>query len=79
MKITLEACGKLSDALPTARQMETTAQTVEDFLEELGELMPDIRADLQRTAIARGASILSRSSEIAEGDVLALIPPVGGG
>lgn len=79
MKIQLEACGKLSDYIPENREFETTARTVDELLEELATQLPDMRADLRRTAIARGEMILGRNADIADGDQLALIPPVGGG
>ncbi len=79
MTYTIEACGKLGDMLPQPLTLSCDARTVNDLLAQLAEQYPIVAADMPRTAIARGASILDRSAEIQDGDTLALIPPVGGG
>lgn len=79
MTYTIEACGKLGDLLPQPLTLQTDAQTVATLLAEIGNRFPALQAEMLRTAVARGPTILDRTAELVEGDNLALIPPVGGG
>ncbi len=79
MTYTIEAFGKLSELLPQPLTLQTTATTVEQLLIDIGAQFPSVHADMTRTAVARGATILDRHARLTDGDLLALIPPVGGG
>lgn len=87
MSITIEAYGKLSELLPqpltlpldSPEPQRAAILTVADLMQQLALLYPRVAADLPRTAVARGPDVIGRDTEVAAGDRLALIPPVGGG
>ena len=53
--------------------------TIGDFARFVGERHPGLRDRLAAVRIARNARFAEVSERIADGDVLALIPPVAGG
>ncbi len=79
MTYTIEACGKLSELLPQPLKIQSDAHTVNELIADISRQFPAVGPEMPRTAIARGAAILDRDAQLADGDALALIPPVGGG
>ena len=55
------------------------AATVSDAADRLAERFPPIAAMLPRVAFAVNREYVPRSTELHDGDELALIPPVSGG
>ena len=81
MQIRFEMLGVLqrlagadSIALDAAQSM-----TVAEALEKLALRRPELRAELERCAVARGDAIVTRRDAVAPGTTLALLPPVAGG
>ena len=81
MQVRVECCGAsarlagastLSVALPEAA-------TVRDLFAHLSERNAELAELLARCACARGDAIVPRGTVLAEGDELALLPPVAGG
>jgi sulfur-carrier protein len=60
-------------------QLQLPKGTVEDVLHRLCELQPQLAAHLPGVACAMGSEIVARTYVLADGDTLALIPPVSGG
>ncbi len=81
MQVTVECCGA-SARLAGAASLRMTlpeAATVRDLFALLGEHSLEFAELLARCACARGDSIVARGTVLAEGDELALLPPVAGG
>lgn len=81
MQVTVECCGvasriagaeRLAVALPEAA-------TVLDLFEVLAERSTEMAELLSRCACARGDAIVPRGTVLADGDELAVLPPVAGG
>ena len=53
--------------------------TVRDFVARLEEVRPALAGRMGYVRIARNETFASADERLAEGDVLALIPPVAGG
>ena len=53
--------------------------TVRDFARFVGERHPELAARMESLRIARNERFAAMDEKLAEGDVLALIPPVAGG
>lgn len=79
MTVTVEAYGKLLEIIPQPLRLDLPPGRVRDVIAALAEQFPGAAEDWPRVAVARGADILPRDAAIDPGDVLALIPPVGGG
>lgn len=81
MQVTVECCGA-SARLAGASSLQVTlpeAATVRDLFALLGQRNTDFAELLARCACARGDSIVPRGTVLADGDELALLPPVAGG
>ena len=55
------------------------AVTVSDALRRLGERYPELAARRETLAVAIGDEIVAASRALADGERIALIPPVSGG
>lgn len=79
--ITLECHGALTERLggETVALSLAPPHTVDRLLEYARECWPDAAGLLTRTACARGDTLLAPDAPLADGDVIALIPPVSGG
>ncbi len=62
----------------TSLELEPGA-TVHAAVEQLGQRLPSIRALLPRVAFAVNRAYVKPDAPLADGDELALIPPVSGG
>ena len=56
-----------------------TGNTVGIFLSQLGEVLPELKGHLGSALIAVNAEYVPMNYQLAEGDEIALIPPVSGG
>lgn len=81
MQVTVHCCGVTGQLVGAAILMqELPAQaTVRDLFALLSQRSSELADALARCACARGDSIVPRATVLAEGDVLALLPPVAGG
>lgn len=81
MQVRVECCGvtaRLAGA--TSVQMTLPANaTVRDLFALLSEHSAEFAEVLARCACARGDAIVPRGTALADGDELALLPPVAGG
>lgn len=81
MQVSVECCGATA-RLAAAERLTVTlpeAATVRDLFALLSEGSSEFAALLARCACARGDAIVPRATMLAEGDELALLPPVAGG
>ncbi|MES2883320.1 MAG: MoaD/ThiS family protein [Pseudomonadota bacterium] len=81
MQVSVECCGA-TGRLAGAERLTVTlpeAATVLDLFALLGERSSEFAELLARCACARGDAIVPRGTVLAEGDELALLPPVAGG
>ena len=81
MRVTVHCCGpaaRLAGA-ETLHPQLPEGSTVHDLFALLGGDAPDFAALLATCACARGDAIVARGTVLAEGDELALLPPVAGG
>lgn len=81
MRVTIECYGASSrwcgaDAVTLELAADATGN---DALDALAERYPDFAARRDCIAIASGNSITSPTTPLADGDVIALIPPVSAG
>ncbi len=53
--------------------------TLADALERLSAARPELRAELDRCAVAQGENLMHRTDLLKADAVLALLPPVAGG
>lgn len=53
--------------------------TVAEALILLAQARPELRAELDRCAVASGDTLIARRDVVAPGSTLALLPPVAGG
>lgn len=60
-------------------QLEPAQLTVNALIEALRRRCPEAAALLDRSAVARGDSLISHAAPLAANDHVALIPPVSGG
>ena len=81
MQITIEFFGVLRSLAGTAQTnlALTPGASVDDACRILAAHFPDLAARLKSTACAVGDSLVARSTHLADGTTLALIPPVSGG
>ncbi|MDT0634119.1 MoaD/ThiS family protein [Spectribacter hydrogenoxidans] len=81
MQVTVEGHGVLAPICGDQYRVELPVRqaTVADVLEALAAELPDMVAHLPRTACAKGDTLVQRDDAVADGDHLALIPPVSGG
>lgn len=81
MQVSVECCGA-SARLAGASTLSLTlpeAATVRDLFALLAARSSEWAELLARSACARGDAIVPRNTVLAEGDELALLPPVAGG
>lgn len=81
MQVSVECCG-VSVRLAGATTLSLTlpeAATVRDLFALLSERSSEWAELLARCACARGDAIVPRGTVLADGDELALLPPVAGG
>lgn len=81
MRVTIEFFGALR-SLTGADETDLTlpaGASVADACDALSERFPDLAARLAATACASGDALIARDAPLAEGQRLALIPPVSGG
>lgn len=62
-----------------AIDLETATQTLSDLLAFLSERHPALRGRLSSVRVAQNEAFADLDSRIADGDVIALVPPVAGG
>lgn len=81
MQVTVTGHGLLEPLCggPRVVHLERAEATVGEVLEALAAELPALAALLPRTACACGDQLLRRADLVADGDQLALIPPVSGG
>lgn len=81
MRVIIECNGVFSGLCGPERTVEISGAraTVADALAALEAEVPEAAAHLPRTACALGDALVSRDTELGDGDRLALIPPVSGG
>ena len=81
MQVSVECCGVASRIAGAERLAVVLpeAATVRDLFEVLAERSTEMADLLGRCACARGDSIVPRGTVLADGDELALLPPVAGG
>ncbi len=60
-------------------ELPEAASTVEKALEEILDRFPQLRGIAKSVAIARNAEYVAGDTPVADGDELAIIPPVSGG
>lgn len=81
MHVSVECCGQAA-RLAGAERLAVTlpeAATVHDLFALLSERSSEFAGLLARCACSRGDAIVPRGTVLAEGDELALLPPVAGG
>jgi len=81
MLVTVECCGAASRVAGATSLQVTLPPTasVHDLFALLSARSPEFAELLPRCACARGDAIVPRSTVLADGDELALLPPVAGG
>ena len=81
MHVTVECCGASARLAGTGSLQVTLPEgaTVRDLFALLGARDTEFAELLARCACARGDSIVPRGTVLADGDELALLPPVAGG
>ena len=81
MQVSVECCGAAARFAGAERLNVTLAEaaTVRDLFTQLSRHSSEFAELLARCACARGDSIVPRSTVLADGDELALLPPVAGG
>lgn len=81
MQVTVECCG-VARRVAGAEYLDVAlpdAATVRDLFALLAQRSSELADVLTRCACARGDAIVPRSTVLADGDALALLPPVAGG
>ncbi|MES2684290.1 MAG: MoaD/ThiS family protein [Pseudomonadota bacterium] len=81
VQVTVECCG-VASRIAGAEHLAVVlpeAATVLDLFEVLAERSTEMAELLARCACARGDAIVPRGTQLADGDELALLPPVAGG
>ncbi len=61
------------------RDLEANVKTIADFANFIGEAHGELAPYMSTLRIARNERFAESSERIADGDVLAIIPPVAGG
>ena len=81
MQVSVECCGVTARFAGAARVQMTLpeAATVRDLFALLSGRSSEFAEVLARCACARGDAIVPRATLLADGDELALLPPVAGG
>lgn len=81
MRITIECHGVFGGLCGPECAVEVADEraTVADALAALEAEVPEVAGHLPRTACALGDELVTRDTELGDGDRLALIPPVSGG
>ena len=59
--------------------LPATVVTVRDFVRFVGERHPELAPRMESVRVARNERFADADEHLADGDVLALIPPVAGG
>lgn len=81
-EIAIECHGALSQLYGSHEfrvQLDTTQPRVATLMEALRQRCPEAAGLLNRSAVARGDSLVERNEQLTSGDHVALIPPVSGG
>lgn len=81
MRLEVECCGATARAAG-AQRLSVTLQdgaTVRELFAHLSKGNAELAGLLECCACARGDTIVSRATVLADGDELALLPPVAGG
>ena len=80
MSIRVLAFARLRELLGAACELQLPAgSTAGDLWETLAASCTDLRGLASSTRIARNGRLVTSSEVLAEGDEIALLPPVGGG
>lgn len=82
MRITVECYGVLGEVCGGLEQVVELAGARADVaavLAALAACRPGLQAHLPHTAVARADTLVPRDAVVADGERLALIPPVSGG
>jgi|UPI00043F8CCB molybdopterin converting factor subunit 1 len=75
-----EAVGKREETLVLVQSGGgDTAFTLADVRRRLGELYPDARDAIEHITLARNLEYSPDDTRVADGDEVALIPPISGG
>lgn len=78
MRVTVQLFGPLAEQAGRARlEVSLSGATVRDVLDAVRKAEPGLRLDAVRYAV--GTDYAELSAPVREGDVVSLIPPVGGG
>lgn len=79
MKVVVQLFGPLAEQAGRSRlEVAVSGTTVGDILAALTAAQPDLRID-PSVRFAVNTDYVDRAAAVREGDVLSLIPPVGGG
>ena len=80
MSIRVLAFARLRELLGADRDMQLpSGSTAGDLWETLASSCADLRGLASSTRIARNGRLVQSSEVLADGDEIALLPPVGGG
>jgi molybdopterin converting factor small subunit len=79
MKVAVQLFGPLAEQAGRSRvEIETSGASLKDVLEAVAATVPSLRID-RSVRYAVNTDYAEPSSPVREGDVVSLIPPVGGG
>jgi len=80
MRVKVLAFAGLKQELGAERRVELPENaTVKTLLDKLAEEHPQLKAQLEVTAVAVGDHLVERDHKLHDGEEVALLPPVSGG